>query len=665
MTGLPSLSRHAAGVAAVLGRSFRFSDLAAMLGRPAAETQRLVAELERADIVVARGSQFAFRHDLVHEAVLRTLPAPSVRALERQAAGVLLAAGAAPVEIATRMADSADVGDEVAIDILRRASRALASTDPRMAGQLSRSALDLLPGGDPREGALVKEVVLLTHLGGATDAAREFADRAARALPVAEQAALAITVATMTTAASKRLSAARQGLSLEGAPDALRAVLAAFVAFNLICVGLPREARLAMAQAERMTQDTGSAEAAEALALSRLRMAGVNGDYSEFLARARGFGVPGDDPEAQSTLRVAEACEASALSGLDRLDEAIAVVTEGIRTAQRDRQAWILSRWEINRGRFLVQAGRLADARAAAEWILQHEIVDTPECLALLTLARVALHTGDHELARDCEKTARATLAVVTHDYDMRRSLALALILLALGRGDDESLGYLFGLLEEFRPDSVLPLLGRDNCDNPVVVRAALGTGALDMADLVTGEAQARAARNPEVASLQGSAAHACGLRHQDAAELRAAVRHLAGGPRPLALASALEDLGALSAHEGRRDEAVDALGRALESYAGCGAAWDAGRVRQRLRALGVRRRLVTIDRPGHGWAALTPTEAQVARLIGEGLTNKAVAERLFVSPNTVGTHVRHVFEKLGVQSRTELAGRIARDARP
>src|ERR1700722_2873278 len=290
LTGLPSLARHAAGVAAVLGRSFRFSDLATMLGRPAAETHRLVAEMERADIVVARGSQFAFRHDLVHEAVLRTLPAPSVRALERQAAGVLLAAGAAPVEIATRMADSADVGDEVAIDILRRASRTVASTDPRMAGQLSRSALDLLPDGEPREGARVKELVLLMHLGGDTDAARELADRAARTLPVAEQAALALTVATMTSAASvTRLRAARQGLSLDGVPDALRAMLAAFEAFNLICVGLPREARLAMARAERMTQDTGSAEAAEVLALSQLMMAQVDGDYSEFLARAQGF----------------------------------------------------------------------------------------------------------------------------------------------------------------------------------------------------------------------------------------------------------------------------------------------------------------------------------------------------------------------------------------
>jgi DNA-binding CsgD family transcriptional regulator len=662
LTGLPSLSRHAAGVAAVLGRSFRFSDLATMLGRPAAETYRLVAELERADIVAAHGPQFAFRHDLVHEAVLRTLPAPSVRGLERQAAGVLLAAGAAPVEIATRMARSAE-----AIDILRRASRALASTDPRMAGQLSRSALDLLPDGDPREGALVKEVVLLVYLGGDTAAARELADRAARALPVAEQAALALTVATMTSSSVTvtRLRVARQALSLEGVPDALRAVLAAVVAFNLICVGLPREARLAMARAERMSQDTGSAQAAGVLALSRLMMAQADGDYSEFLARARGFGVPGDDPEAQGTFRVAQVCEANALCALDRLDEAIAVLTEGIRTAQRDRQAWVLSGWDVYRGRFLVQAGRLADARAAAEWVLQREIMSVLESLALLALARVALHTGDRDLARDCEKTARATLAVETDDYEMRRSLALALILLALGRGDDKGLGRLVGVLEEFRPDSVLPLGGRDNCDEPQVVRAALRIGALDMADLVTGEAQARAAKNPAVASLQGSAAHARGLRHQDTAELRSAVQHFAGGPRPLVLASALEDLGALSAREGRRDEAVDALGRALESYAGCGATWDARRVRQRLRGLGVRRRLVTTDRPGDGWAALTPTEAQVAQLIGEGLSNKAVAERLFVSPNTVGTHVRHVFEKLGVRSRTELAGRIARDARP
>jgi DNA-binding CsgD family transcriptional regulator len=665
LTGLPSLPRHAAGVAAVLGRSFRFSDLATMLGRPATETHRLVAELERADIVVTRGSQFAFRHDLVHEAVLRTLPGPSVRALERQAAEVLLDAGAAPVEIATRMAHSADVGDEVAIDILRRASRTLASTDPRMAAQLSRSALGLLPGGDPREGALVKEVVLLTALGGDADAARELADRTARTLPVAEQAELALTVATMLSArATTRLAAGRQALALEGVPDALRVVLTATVAFNLFCVGLPKEGWLAVARAERMIQDAGSAEGADALAMSRLQGAEVDGDYSELLRRVRGFRLLSEAPEDQAMLRVVEVCEANALCGLDRLDEAIAVITKGLRTAIRDRQGWVAYRWEVYRGRFLVQTGQLTDGRAAAEWILEQEVIGVPQSVALLALARVSLHTDDRGLARKCEVRARETLEVVTHDFEVRRNLVLLLILQALGRSDDESLDHAFGLLDEFRSDSVLPLGARENCDDPHVVRAALRIQAFDVADQVIAEARARAAKNPAVASLQASAAHAHGLRHQNAAELRSAVQDFTGGPRPLALASALEDLGALSAREGRQDEAIDALGRALESYASCGATWDARRTRQRLRTLGVRRRLVTTDRPDNGWAALTPTETQVARLIGQGLTNKAVAERLFISPNTVGTHVRHVFEKLGVRSRIELAGHIARDAR-
>jgi DNA-binding CsgD family transcriptional regulator len=660
LADLPSVAHHAASVAAVLGRSFRFQDLATMLSRPAAQTLSIVAELEQRDIVVARGSEYAFRHDLVHDAILRTLPPPAVRALERQAAGVLLEAGAAPVEIAVRMARSADVGDEVAIETLRGASRTLAPTDPRTAYELSRTALDLLRPGDAREGELVKEVVLFMHLGGDTDAARELADRAARTLPVPEQAELALTVATMTTAASVvRLAAGRQGLSLEGVPEGLRAALAAVVAFNLVCIGLASEARAADARAERMVRDTGSAKAAMVLALSRMLMVQMEGDYDELLRLARTSRVQGHAPEDQAHVRVAQLCEATALCGLDRLDEAIAVISEGVRSAHRDRQAWMLARWEIYGGRLLVHAGRLADARAMSEGLLQHEIVGLPECIALLALARVALHTDDRELARDCERIARATLEGVTHDHEMRRHLLLLLVLLAVARGDDQDLEQAFGQLEEVAEEAVLPLLGAENGDEPQVVRAALRVHALDIADQVIAEVQERADKNPAVASLRASAAHARGLRHRDVAELRSAVRDLSGAPRPLALASALEDLGV----HADREEAIEVLGRALEVYAGCGASWDARRVRQRLRALGVRRRLVSGRGPEHGWAALTPTEKEVARLLGQGLTNKAVAEHLFVSPNTVGTHVRHVFGKLGVRSRAELAAHMVTDA--
>ncbi|UVO11145.1 LuxR family transcriptional regulator [Mycobacterium sp. SVM_VP21] len=67
--------------------------------------------------------------------------------------------------------------------------------------------------------------------------------------------------------------------------------------------------------------------------------------------------------------------------------------------------------------------------------------------------------------------------------------------------------------------------------------------------------------------------------------------------------------------------------------------------------------------RPPNGWAALTPTELDVARLVSEGLPNKDIAARLFVSPRTVQTHLTHVYTKLGLASRVQLAQEVARRA--
>lgn len=67
--------------------------------------------------------------------------------------------------------------------------------------------------------------------------------------------------------------------------------------------------------------------------------------------------------------------------------------------------------------------------------------------------------------------------------------------------------------------------------------------------------------------------------------------------------------------------------------------------------------------RPGSGWAALTPTELDVARLVSEGLTNKDIAERLFVSPRTVQAHLTHMYTKLGYTSRVQLAQEAVRQS--
>jgi predicted ATPase/class 3 adenylate cyclase/DNA-binding NarL/FixJ family response regulator len=67
--------------------------------------------------------------------------------------------------------------------------------------------------------------------------------------------------------------------------------------------------------------------------------------------------------------------------------------------------------------------------------------------------------------------------------------------------------------------------------------------------------------------------------------------------------------------------------------------------------------------RPTSGWAALTPTERDVVRLVSEGLANNDIATRLFVSPRTVQSHLTHVYTKLGLSSRVQLVQEAARHA--
>jgi DNA-binding CsgD family transcriptional regulator len=64
--------------------------------------------------------------------------------------------------------------------------------------------------------------------------------------------------------------------------------------------------------------------------------------------------------------------------------------------------------------------------------------------------------------------------------------------------------------------------------------------------------------------------------------------------------------------------------------------------------------------RPTTGWASLTPAELEVVRLVSEGLQNDAIARRLFIAPGTVKVHLTHIFTKLGITTRAELAAQAA-----
>ena len=101
-----------------------------------------------------------------------------------------------------------------------------------------------------------------------------------------------------------------------------------------------------------------------------------------------------------------------------------------------------------------------------------------------------------------------------------------------------------------------------------------------------------------------------------------------------------------------RRRDARDQLGRAHEIFTRLGTAAFAERARIELRATGGHARTQTIRAPD----TLTAQEALIARLAGDGASNPQIAAQLFISPATVAYHLRKVFTKLGVSSRSQLA---------
>ena len=189
-----SLATFAAG----LGRRFSIHDLAAMTDMSLTELINPVNELVQADIFADDGGRLAFRHDIIREAVRGSLLPPVRRAVDRQAADVLLAHGALPVEVATQLVESAEPGDDVAIETALKATQILGASDPAAAAELAAKTLDLTPLRHPLRSPLVAQRVVSLFAAGLAEEGKRFADSALRqAMPSEEEARVRISVASM------------------------------------------------------------------------------------------------------------------------------------------------------------------------------------------------------------------------------------------------------------------------------------------------------------------------------------------------------------------------------------------------------------------------------------------------------------------------------------
>jgi DNA-binding CsgD family transcriptional regulator len=137
---------------------------------------------------------------------------------------------------------------------------------------------------------------------------------------------------------------------------------------------------------------------------------------------------------------------------------------------------------------------------------------------------------------------------------------------------------------------------------------------------------------------------------------LRDAVALLERSPARLELAHALVDLGAALRRDGHRADARAPLRAGYELASICGGERLAEWARFELAASGVRIRSARLT----GAASLTPSERRIAGMAADGGSNAEIAQALFVTVKTVEMHLTHVYRKLGIPGRGELARALA-----
>ncbi len=655
--------RQLLNAGAVLGRPFTLHEAAGLLGCRAVDLVPAVTDAVACDVLMDHGDELAFRHELIREAFYDALSGPVRSALHREAATVVQDEGRSAAEVAAHLMQCGRPGNERAREVLTEAVAQVAPTAPGTAADLTLRMLELVDEHDPGRPQLIADGVRLLAAAGRVEQATELGERALRSgLDAASEGALVVGLSEALKHAghnSAVVSYTGRALSRDGVPDSTRAQLLAIRAHGLLDANDLSDADQAGMEAAELGARTGEHGAVVFGLAARSVAARSRGALDEAVRRARDAVRTADLIGGEASQRHPRLWLGRALTGMDQFTEADAVYEMGQREANQLGTAWSQPLWHYYRAELRMAAGRVDDANAEAEAGLR--VAEQLPARALTVpllglLAQVAMHRDDLERAR--EHVDKAHAMVDQGSGAWREDLAWPTALLAEAAGEYDTALELLTEIYNRLPHRLL-IFTLDPLAGAKLVRIAQRAGSSEQAKAAASAVRLLTARNPGVVSLAAAAAHADGVLSGDLATLRSAVQAYRSSPRPLARATALEDTARGEREAGHRSAAVQLLREALQLYESCGARRNAIRVIKRLRRLGVHRASAQNARPSIPWDTLTESELRVVRLVTEGMTNREVASRLFLSPHTVDSHVRHSFTKLGVNSRVELTRQV------
>jgi len=651
---LPAGATSVARALAILGDGAQIAHIAELARVSRGEADAIVAGLVRAEIL-ADAARPAYRHPIVRASVIADLTAAERAAWHGRAATVLHADGVDAPRVAAHLLESEPAGEWETDALRAAAATARERGSPGLAARLLRRALR--KPGRARMGVRLElgvaafaagEPDALEHLEAAHTAARSAAQRARVALELAHP----LTGAGRTREAVELLRAAttrlRDSDPLRTELDAMLAAVglldgraaAEVVASLTRRAELPAEGpagRRMLANLSQCTAMTGApAQDAAALALRAVA--------DESLVVEAGPGSP----------EVVWA--ANVLIAADRFLEADAVLATALAEAQRRGSVSGFVVASMMRSLSAYRQGELeaavAEARGATDAALDHGWgPGLPATVGFLVDALI--ERGDLDEA--AASLARAGIADEVPDSIVAHAFLVARGRLKLARGDVRSgVEDLLELGRRSESDGWSATIGTPTFRT--YAAPALATlGDREQAEQLAAD-ELRVARAWGAPRAIGTALRVSGLVSGKRELLEQAVDTLTGTAARLEHARALADLGAARRRAGLAAEAREPLREAATRAAACGAAPLLAFARDELAATGARRTDRTLLA---GVDALTPSERRVARLAADGLSNREIAQTLFLTRKTIEMHLGRAYRKLDIHSRGELAERL------